>query len=89
MGVADRRRRRRAGDRLAPPTQHPRLSATQSAGGGRDIGGNYRSTQSILVASNAVIGLARERFTKNLRSSRHADTKPAPVTVIDDEARQS
>ena len=31
---------------------------------------NYRSTQPILAASNAVIGLARERFTKNLRSSR-------------------
>jgi superfamily I DNA/RNA helicase len=29
---------------------------------------NYRSTQPILVASNAVIGLARERFTKDLRS---------------------
>ncbi len=27
---------------------------------------NYRSTQAILDASNAVIGLARERFTKNL-----------------------
>jgi ATP-dependent DNA helicase UvrD/PcrA len=26
---------------------------------------NYRSTQSILTASNAVIGLARERFTKD------------------------
>ena len=31
---------------------------------------NYRSTQPILAASNAVIGLARERFTKNLRSHR-------------------
>src|SRR5262249_62119042 len=29
---------------------------------------NYRSTQPILAASNAVIGLARERVTKNLRS---------------------
>ena len=27
---------------------------------------NYRSTQPILAASNAVIGLTRERFTKNL-----------------------
>ena len=33
---------------------------------------NYRSTQPILAASNAVIGLAREQFTKNLRSSRAA-----------------
>jgi DNA helicase-2/ATP-dependent DNA helicase PcrA len=36
---------------------------------------NYRSTQPILTASNAVMGLARERFTKHLRSSRHADAK--------------
>jgi DNA helicase II / ATP-dependent DNA helicase PcrA len=48
---------------------------------------NYRSTQPILAASNAVIGLARERFTKNLRSSRHADAKPALVTVTDDVAQ--
>ena len=45
---------------------------------------NYRSTQPILAASNAVIGLARERFTKNLRSSRLSDTKPSLVTVADD-----
>ena len=45
---------------------------------------NYRSTQPILAASNAVIGLARERFTKNLRSSRPAETKPEVVTVADD-----
>ena len=45
---------------------------------------NYRSTQPILAASNAVIGLARERFTKNLRSRRAADAKPALVTVADD-----
>ena len=45
---------------------------------------NYRSTQPILAASNAVIGLARERFTKNLRSRRAADAKPSLVTVTDD-----
>jgi DNA helicase-2/ATP-dependent DNA helicase PcrA len=45
---------------------------------------NYRSTQPILAASNAVIGLARERFSKNLRSPRAADSKPALVTVVDD-----
>jgi DNA helicase-2/ATP-dependent DNA helicase PcrA len=45
---------------------------------------NYRSTQPILGASNAVIGLARERFTKNLRSSRLSDAKPSLVTVADD-----
>ncbi len=45
---------------------------------------NYRSTQPILAASNAVIGLARERFTKNLRSSRVSDIKPSLVTVADE-----
>src|ERR1700730_2748381 len=45
---------------------------------------NYRSTQPILVASNAVIGLARERFTKNLRSHRGSGEKPGIVTVLDD-----
>jgi DNA helicase II / ATP-dependent DNA helicase PcrA len=45
---------------------------------------NYRSIQPILGASNAVIGLARERFTKNLRSRRLADAEPALVTVADD-----
>src|SRR5215510_3681710 len=45
---------------------------------------NYRSTQPVLAASNAVIGLARERFTKNLRSRRPGEAKPALVTVADD-----
>lgn len=45
---------------------------------------NYRSTQSILNASNAVIGLARERFTKDLQSERVSSEKPALVTVPDD-----
>ena len=45
---------------------------------------NYRSTPAILDASNAVIGLARERFTKNLRSVRKSGTKPALVAVLDD-----
>ena len=45
---------------------------------------NYRSTQPILTASNAVIGLAREQFTKNLRSSRGAGERPALVSVADD-----
>lgn len=45
---------------------------------------NYRSTQPILAASNAVIGLASERFTKNLRSSRVAQERPMLVTVSDD-----
>lgn len=45
---------------------------------------NYRSTQPILAASNAVIGEARERFTKDLRSGRASGDKPALVTVLDD-----
>src|SRR5207245_5469846 len=50
---------------------------------------NYRSTQSILDASNAVIGLASERFTKNLWSERRSAQKPRLVTVRDeaDQAR--
>jgi len=45
---------------------------------------NYRSTPTILSASNAVIGLARERFTKNLRSQRQAGQKPGLISVADD-----
>jgi DNA helicase-2/ATP-dependent DNA helicase PcrA len=48
---------------------------------------NYRSTPAILAASNAVIGLARERFTKNLRSERRSGPKPGLVSVLDDSAQ--
>lgn len=50
---------------------------------------NYRSTQPILDASNAVIGLAKERFTKNLWTDRTGSAKPRLVTVRDeaDQAR--
>ena len=50
---------------------------------------NYRSTKPILDASNAVIGLAAERFTKNLWTERMGSTKPALITVKDeaDQAR--
>ena len=50
---------------------------------------NYRSTQPILDAANAVIGLAPERFTKNLWTERTSSVKPALVTVQDgaDQAR--
>jgi DNA helicase-2/ATP-dependent DNA helicase PcrA len=50
---------------------------------------NYRSTQPILAASNAVIGLAAERFTKNLWSDRASGAPPSLVTVRDeaDQAR--
>jgi DNA helicase-2/ATP-dependent DNA helicase PcrA len=45
---------------------------------------NYRSTATILSASNAVIGEARERYTKDLRSERASQQKPLLVTVSDD-----
>src|SRR5262252_6406301 len=50
---------------------------------------NYRSTQPILAAANAVMGLARERFTKNLWSERASAELPRLVTVRDeaDQAR--
>ena len=50
---------------------------------------NYRSTQPILAAANAVIDLARERFTKNLWSDRGGDERPRLVGVRDeaDQAR--
>jgi DNA helicase-2/ATP-dependent DNA helicase PcrA len=50
---------------------------------------NYRSTQPILDASNAVIGLAAERYTKNLWTDRASSRKPRLVTVRDesDQAR--
>ena len=50
---------------------------------------NYRSTQPILDAANAVIGLAKERFTKNLWTDRESTRLPELVSVRDefDQAR--
>jgi DNA helicase-2/ATP-dependent DNA helicase PcrA len=50
---------------------------------------NYRSTQSILAAANGVIGLGRERFTKNLWTDRNSTARPQLVSVRDeaDQAR--
>jgi DNA helicase-2/ATP-dependent DNA helicase PcrA len=45
---------------------------------------NYRSSQAILAAANGMIGLARERFTKNLWSDRDAGTRPLLVNVRDE-----
>ena len=45
---------------------------------------NYRSTQPILTAANAVIALAAERFTKDLWSERASSQKPRLVSVRDD-----
>jgi DNA helicase-2/ATP-dependent DNA helicase PcrA len=50
---------------------------------------NYRSTQTILAAANGVIGLAKERFTKNLWTERTSGSRPQLVSVRDeaDQAR--
>ena len=48
---------------------------------------NYRSTVPILDAANAVIELAAERFTKNLRSERKSAERPLLVHVADDVAQ--
>jgi DNA helicase-2/ATP-dependent DNA helicase PcrA len=45
---------------------------------------NYRSTQPILEAANAVIDLASERFTKNLWTDRSAGARPRLVHVRDE-----
>ncbi len=48
---------------------------------------NYRSCEPILDACNAVIGLARERFTKNLFSTRRSRQKPFLITAEDERAQ--
>src|SRR5262252_6306954 len=45
---------------------------------------NYRSTQPILAAANAVIDLAVERHRKNLRSDRPSAQRPQLVSVRDE-----
>lgn len=45
---------------------------------------NYRSTPGILDAANAVIGLASERFTKNLWTERVPASKPRLISISDD-----
>jgi DNA helicase-2/ATP-dependent DNA helicase PcrA len=49
---------------------------------------NYRSTQSILEASNAVIGEARERHAKNLWTDKPSSHK-AQLLLVPDEAEQA
>jgi DNA helicase II / ATP-dependent DNA helicase PcrA len=49
---------------------------------------NYRSTQPILAAANAVIDLAEERHKKNLRSDRPSAERPQ-LALVRDEADQA
>src|SRR5262245_53331327 len=46
---------------------------------------NYRSTEPILAAANAVIGLASERFTTSLWTDRTSRERPRLVSVRDEE----
>jgi DNA helicase II / ATP-dependent DNA helicase PcrA len=48
---------------------------------------NYRSTQPILDASNAVIGLAPERYSKRLFSRRRSGEKPQFISAADEPAQ--
>ncbi|HUO96747.1 MAG TPA: ATP-dependent helicase [Steroidobacteraceae bacterium] len=45
---------------------------------------NYRSTQPILDAANALIGEAKRQYRKDLRARRGAGAKPVVVSVADD-----
>ncbi|MCA9193180.1 MAG: ATP-dependent helicase, partial [Planctomycetales bacterium] len=49
---------------------------------------NYRSTQPLLAASNAVISAAKERFDKQLWSQRQSDELPV-LASLDDESEQA
>jgi len=46
---------------------------------------NYRSTEPILAATNRVIGMARERYTKNLWSERAGGQRPWLVNCEDED----
>ena len=48
---------------------------------------NYRSTQSVLDAANALMTEAGSVYPKNLRSSRDSGPRPAYVVVQDDQAQ--
>lgn len=50
---------------------------------------NYRSTETILAAANAVIAEAEERFAKNLWTERKSSAKPSLVTLRDEIAQAS
>jgi DNA helicase-2/ATP-dependent DNA helicase PcrA len=48
---------------------------------------NYRSTQPILDAANALISEASRQYQKRLQSPRPSEVKPRYVTVLDDQAQ--
>ena len=48
---------------------------------------NYRSTQPILNACNAVIALSQEGYAKTLRSDRRSKVKPTLIKVADERAQ--
>lgn len=50
---------------------------------------NYRATQPLLDASNAVIALAPERFAKQLRAARAAPGERPQLVAVADEAAQA
>jgi ATP-dependent DNA helicase UvrD/PcrA len=60
------------------PTQYPSAATVIT------LEQNYRSSQPILDASNAVIALASERFTKDLVTARGDGERPRLVTVADE-----
>ncbi len=73
--------RRRAGDLFVPRRdgrEHPRVSRSSSTHRVVALEENYRSTQQILDAANALIG-------KSLYSKKKLGAKPRYVTVADDE----
>jgi len=50
---------------------------------------NYRSTMPVLATANAVIAQARERYTKNLWSSRTTGPRPLLVTCPDEASQDA
>jgi DNA helicase-2/ATP-dependent DNA helicase PcrA len=60
------------------PQQFPRPAAVVT------LDRNYRSSQSILDAANAVIAQAKERYCKDLQSQREAGQRPRLVSLRDE-----
>src|SRR5687767_866003 len=69
---------------LAFPAQFEKAGATAEV---VTLEENYRSTQPVLDAANALIGEGMRQYQKNLYTSRPAGEKPRYVTVADDVAQ--